>query len=231
MSQTRILIIGATGMVGGLALRFALDSPDVSAVTVIGRRPVDLTHPRLSQVRHADFGNYAAVSGALANQDIALFCLGTYTSSVSDAELRRVTVDYTSAFAEALHARSPGAVVCFLSGQGADRREKSRVAFARYKGAAENALLAVGFRRVYIFRPGYIYPTTPRREPNFGYRVLRVLYPVARLMYPNIGIASDDLARATVHAGLHGLAGHGDVVLEHHTIRALAAEDRPRASR
>jgi uncharacterized protein YbjT (DUF2867 family) len=167
MPQKRILITGATGMVGGLALRFALDSQDVSAVTVIGRRPVDLTHPRLTQVRHSDFGNYAAVGDALANQDVALFCLGAYTSSVSDAELRRVTVDYTSAFAEALHARSPGAVVCFLSG-----------------------------------------------------------YPVARRIYPNIGIASDDLARAMVHTGVHGLAGQGDVVLEHHTIRALAAEAR-----
>lgn len=227
MPQKRVLIIGATGMVGGLVLRFALDSPGVSDVTVIGRRPVDLTHPRLNQVRHADFGNYVAVGGALANQDVALFCLGTYTSSVSDAELRRVTVDYTSAFAEALRARSPGAVVCFLSGQGADQREKSRVAFARYKGAAEKALLAAGFGRVYIFRPGYIYPTTPRREPNVGYRVLRRLYPVARRIYPNIGIASDDLARAMVHTGVHGLAGQGDVVLEHHTIRALAAEARP----
>jgi hypothetical protein len=74
-------------------LRFVLDRPDVASVTVIGRRPVELTHPKLRQVLHADLGDYAAVADALGEQDVAFFCLGVYTSAVSDAELRRITVD------------------------------------------------------------------------------------------------------------------------------------------
>jgi uncharacterized protein YbjT (DUF2867 family) len=96
------------------------------------------------------------------------------------------------------------------------------MAFARYKGAAEKGLLRVGFSRVHIFRPGYIYPVTPRSEPNLGYRIMRALYPMIRHISPNIGIASDDLARAMVHAGLNGTAEHEDPVLENRDIRALA---------
>jgi uncharacterized protein YbjT (DUF2867 family) len=218
----RVLVVGATGMVGGLVLRYALDRPDVSAVTVIARRPVDLTHPKLTQVRHVDFSDYAAVGGALADQDVAYFCLGVYTSAVSDEELRRVTVDYVAAFAAALRARSPAATVCLLSGQGADHRERSRMAFARYKGAAENALLGAGFPRVHLFRPGYIYPVTPRREPNAGYSILRALYPLASRIHPNVGVTSDEVARVMVHIGLASAPRAEDVVVEHGTIKAIA---------
>jgi uncharacterized protein YbjT (DUF2867 family) len=86
-------------------------------------------------------------------------------------------VDYTIEFARVLHGSSPDAAFSFLSGKGADPTTKSRAAFARYKGEAENALFAAGFPRVYIFRPAYIYPVEPRREPNFGYRLLRAIYP------------------------------------------------------
>ena len=219
---TRVLVIGATGMVGGLVLRFALDRPDVASVTVIGRRLVELTHPKLTQVLHSDLGDYAAVADALADQDVAFFCLGVYTSAVSDAELRRITVDYVAAFADALHSRSPGATVCLLGGQGADQTERSRVPFARYKGAAEKALVRAGFARVHLFRPGYIYPVTPRREPNLGYRLLRAIYPLASRIYRNAGVTSEELARAMVQVGLRQGAAAGDLVIEHREIRAIA---------
>jgi len=83
-----------------------------------------------------------------------------------------------------------------LSGNGADPTGRSRLAFARYKGADENALLAAGFPRVYIFRPAYIYPIEPRKEPNFNYRLLRMIYPAFRAVFPNPVIRADELARA-----------------------------------
>jgi uncharacterized protein YbjT (DUF2867 family) len=220
--RTRVLVIGASGMIGGLVLRLALDRQDVAEVTAIGRRPLDLVHPKLAQVHHADFGDYSAVADALAHQDVAYFCLGVYTSAVSDDELRRVTVDYVGAFARALHARSPLATVCLLSGQGADHTERSRVAFARYKGAAEKALLCTGFTRVHCVRPGYIYPVTPRREPNVGYRVLRAIYPLASRIYPLVGVTSEEVARAMVHLGHRQGAAAGGVVTEHRDIKAIA---------
>ena len=138
-----------------------------------------------------------------------------------DALFREITVDYTVAFAESLHRASPQAAFCFLSGQGADQTEKSRMAFARYKGAAETALLNTGFPRVHIFRPGYIYPVTPRKEPNLMYTISRFLYPLLRRIYPNIGIASENLADAMVHAGLYGTGDIKSPILENKNIRSM----------
>ena len=172
-------------MVGGYALRYALSQPAVGLVTAVGRRAIGVSHPKLKEVVHRDFADCSALADALSGEDAAIFCLGAYTGVVSDAELRKVTVDYTIAFARVLRAASPAAVFSFLSGSGADPTGKSRIAFARYKGEAENALLAMGFPRVAVFRPAYIYPVEPRKEPNFGYRLLRAIYPAFRVLFPN----------------------------------------------
>jgi uncharacterized protein YbjT (DUF2867 family) len=160
-------------MVGGYAVRYALEHPAVRSVTTIGRSKVGIVHPKLTEVLHRNFADCSAIAGVLSGQDAAVFCLGTYTGSVSDADLRRITADYTIEFARVLHACSPGAAFSFLSGSGADPTGRSRMPFARYKGQAENALLAAGFSHVYLFRPAYIYPVEPRKEPNFSYRLLR----------------------------------------------------------
>jgi uncharacterized protein YbjT (DUF2867 family) len=221
MSEKRVMITGATGMVGGCALRHCLETPDVSVVTTVGRRPSGFEQPKLREVLHRDFMDFTAIADSLENQDTALYCLGAYTGAVPDDEFRRITVDYTLAFARALQKVSPQAVFCFLSGQGADQTEQSRMAFARYKGAAEKALLEIGFPRVHIFRPGYIYPVTPRREPNLMYTITRFLYPLLHRLYPDIGISSEDLARAMVLAGLCGTGENENPVLENKDIRSL----------
>jgi uncharacterized protein YbjT (DUF2867 family) len=219
----RLVIVGATGMVGGYALRYALDDPNVGAVTAIGREALDLSRPKLTQVLHRDFADCSPLADALSRQDAAIFCLGTYTGAVSDAELRKTTVDYTIEFARVLHTNSPEAAFSFLSGSGADPTGRSRMAFARYKGAAEAAILAAGFPRVYIFRPAYIYPVEPRKEPNFSYRLLRAIYPLFRMLLPSQVIRADDLARVMVRAAVDGTPQHSDPVFENRDIRALAA--------
>jgi len=221
--QKRIVIVGATGMVGGYALRYALDHPGVGRVTAIGRRNLSLLHPKLTQVQHLDFADCSGLLETLSGQDAAIFCLGTYTGAVSDAELRKTTVDYTIEFAHVLHGSSPIATFSFLSGNGADPTGRSRIAFARYKGQADNALRAMAFPRVYIFRPAYIYPVEPRREPNFSYRLLRAIYPVFRVLFPNQVIPANDLARAMVDVALRETQEKGDLVFENRDIRALAA--------
>jgi uncharacterized protein YbjT (DUF2867 family) len=218
----RLVIVGATGMVGGYALRYALDHATVGQVTAIGRRKLGISHPKLSEVLHQDFADCSALAEPLSVQDAAIFCLGTYTGSVSDGELRGITVDYTSEFARVLHGRSPNATFAFLSGSGADPTGRSRMAFARYKGEAEKALLAAGFLRVYIFRPAYIYPVEPRKEPNLSYRLLRAVYPVFRVLFPDQVIPADDLARVMVDVAIRETGEIGDQVLENRDIRAMA---------
>jgi uncharacterized protein YbjT (DUF2867 family) len=113
-----------------------------------------------------------------------------------------------------------------LSGNGADQTGRSRIAFARYKGEAEKALIAAGFPRVFLFRPAYIYPVQPRKEPNLSYRLLRAAYPMFRVLFPNQVIRADDLAWAMVNVVV-GLTEKGqefvtgNVVLENRDIRTL----------
>jgi uncharacterized protein YbjT (DUF2867 family) len=223
MTAKRLVLVGATGMVGGYALRYALDHPDVAAVTAVGRRKLGFDHPRLTDVQHPNFADCSALAGPLAGHDAAIFCLGTYTGVVTEAELRTVTVDYTVEFARVLRSASPGAAFSFLSGNGADPTGRSRMPYARYKGEAEKALLAAGFPHVYIFRPAYIYPVEPRKEPNLSYRLLRGIYPVFRALFPNQVIRADDLARVMVDAAVQEAPQHEGPVFENRDIRAMAA--------
>jgi uncharacterized protein YbjT (DUF2867 family) len=226
MSQKRLLLVGATGMVGGYAFRYALEDAAVGSVTAIVRRKLGISHPKLQEVLHRDFADCSSLSQVLSGQDAAIFCLGAYTGVVSDAELRRITVDYTIEFARVLHASSPNAAFSFLSGSGADPTGKSRIAFARYKGEAENALIAAGFPRVYLFRPAYIYPVEPRQEPSFSYRLMRAVYPAFQLLFPNQVIRADDLARAMVDAAVQR-TDSGAKVFENRDIRAMVQRIHP----
>jgi uncharacterized protein YbjT (DUF2867 family) len=219
--QIQLVIVDATGMVGGYALRYALDHAAVGSVTSVGRRKVSISHPKLKELLHNNFADCSALADALSGQDAAVYCLGTYTGSVSDAELRAITTDYTIEFARVLRSSSPNAAFSFLSGNGADPTGRSRLAFARYKGQAEKALLAAGFPRVYVFRPAYIYPVDPRQEPTFSYRLLRAFNPVFRGLFPNQVIRADDLARAMVDVVLRQTQERQGLVFENRDIRAM----------
>jgi len=226
VGQKRLVIVGGTGMVGGYALRYALDNSGVKSVTSIGRKKLGITHPKLKEILHQDFADCSALTDALSGQDAAVYCLGTYTGLVSDAELRAITTDYTIEFARVLRLSSPDAAFSFLSGNGADPTGRSRLAFARYKGEAEKALLASGFPRVYLFRPAYIYPVQPRKEPTFGYRLLRAAYPMFRLLFPNQVIRADDLGWAMVDVVLRQTQERQSLVFENRDIRGACEVGR-----
>jgi len=225
--QKRLVIVGPTGMVGKYALRYALENFAVRSVTSISRSKVGISHPKLTEVLHRDFADCSALAETLSGQDAAIFCLGVYTGAVSDAELRTITVDYTVEFARVLRGSSPAAAFSFLSGSGADPTGRSRMPFARYKGEAENALLAAGFPHVYIFRPAYIYPVEPRKEPNFTYRLMRGIYPAFRVLFPNQVIRADDLARAMVDVVVSDTGQRRGPVFENRDIRALVEASHP----
>jgi uncharacterized protein YbjT (DUF2867 family) len=231
LAQQNLVIVGATGMVGGYALRYALDNSEVKSVTSIGRKKLGISHPKLKEVLHQNFADCSPLASVLSNQDAVVYCLGTYTGSVSDEQLRVITADFTIEFARVFRDRSPDAAFSFLSGSGADPTGRSRLAFARYKGQAEKALLAAGFPRVYLFRPAYIYPVEPRKEPNFNYRLIRAIYPVFRVLVPNQVIRVDDLARAMVDVVLRQTQERQGVVFENRDIRSMVESRTPLTNR
>lgn len=198
------LIAGASGMVGNIILNQCLKSSEIQQVTSLVRRKTTLDHPKFREVLISDFANYEAQADLFKDIDVAFFCIGVYTGQVSDDQFKVITFDYAVAFAEAIKAHSPQAILCLLSGAGADRTEKSRVSFAKYKGMAENRLSAMQLGGFYAFRPGYIYPVEKREEPNWMYSLSRALYPLIRLMGSNSSIKSTELANGMFNVALNG---------------------------
>lgn len=204
-------------MIGSLVLDNCLKRADVNKVTTITRRKSGIKHPKLIEVIHDDFLDYSNINEFLKNQNVCIYCLGVYTGQVPKEEFRKITVDYTKAFGEALKLNNTKTTICFLSGQGADSKEKSRIMFARDKGIAENILVNLKFEKTYLFRPGYIYPTTQRKEPNFAYQLTRLLYkPILSKLYPNIGVSSERLAKVMVEVGTRG---GNKIIFENQDIR------------
>ena len=153
--------------------------------------------------------------------DLALFCLAVYAGTVSNRDYRKITVEYTEVFTETLKEQSPESIFCLFSAAGADSKEKSRMQFARDKGASENVVFNAGFPRVHAFRPGYIYPVVKREEPSFTYRVVRRLYPLLKVIYPDGVVTSEQLAKAMVTIGLEG---GRQAVYENREIRKIEVQ-------
>jgi nucleoside-diphosphate-sugar epimerase len=200
----KVLITGGTGMIGSLILDLCLQSKEVDEVVLISRRSIGIQHHKLIECIVSDPLELSQFKTHLNDVNIVFYCLGVYTGKVPPLEFRKITVDYPLALAKILVETAPGLRFCLLSGQGADRSEKSKLMFARDKGAIENKLSALEHLSFHAFRPGYIYPVVPRKEPNLGYSFSRWLYPVIRLLGKNLSITSIQLAQVMFTVGLNG---------------------------
>ncbi len=217
----KVIITGASGMIGSLVLEHCLNSDEISSVTSLVRNQSGSQHPKLKEIIIKDFKDYSQHAELFSNIDIAFFCIGVYTGQVSDDLFKEITVDYAVEFAKAVHSQNPNARYCMLSGAGADRSEKSRTAFARYKGMAENQIANLGLQ-FHSFRPGYIYPVTPRKEPSVMYRIMRFMYPVIRLMGSSSSVKSTELAEAMYYAGLSSIEKE---ILENRDILLISSSN------
>lgn len=197
----KVLITGATGMIGSMVLEYCLKSSDITEVIVFTRNSIQKNDPKLTEVTPNSFLDYKGLESYFSKVQVAYFCLGAYTGAVPDDKFKEITVDYTKAFADILYQQSPEATFSFLSGAGADPQEKSRMSFARYKGMAENYLISKQFGKLFLFRPGYIYPVQKREEPNLMYKISRSLYPLIKLFGQNASIKSTALAEAIFLSG------------------------------
>lgn len=214
----KVIIAGATGMVGNIVLREALNSAEIREVISIVRRNSGTQHAKLREIVHKDFTDYTNLETDFNGVDVAFFCIGAYTGTVPDDKFKMITVDFSNAFADAVKQGNANATFCLLSGAGADQTEKSRISFARYKGMAENYLKTKNFGQLSIFRPGYIYPVEPRQEPNLMYRISRKLYPLLKNVMRNTSITSEQLGKAIFKGGMNGTS---KVVLENIDIKMV----------
>ncbi|MDQ2080586.1 epimerase [Xanthobacteraceae bacterium Astr-EGSB] len=214
----RVIITGSTGMVGEGVLLECLDSPDVGEVLVINRRPLGRQHAKLREIVHGDFFDLAPIEAELAGYDACFFCLGVSSIGMAEADYRRVTHDLTLGFARALARHNPGMTFCYVTGAGTDSSEKGRLAWARIKGATENALMAM-FANAYMFRPGFMKPSPGQRNLKRLYAYLAWIYPLGRRLYPAGFCTLHEVGRAMINAARKGYSRH---VLEVPDIVRLA---------
>ena len=200
----KVIITGSTGMIGSLILEHCLVSPEVETVTSLVRRASGIRHEKLNEVIIDDFTALDEKAPYFKSVDTVYYCLGVYTGAVDRDLFRKITVDYPDTLAKVLYRNNPNLTFCLLSGGGADRNERSRMIFAKDKGTIENKISKMGFKSFHAFRPGYIYPVTPREEPNLSYRLYRFFYPLIKLLGPNTSVRSTDLAKAMFNAGIKG---------------------------
>jgi uncharacterized protein YbjT (DUF2867 family) len=204
----KVIIFGATGMVGQAALRESLLDPGVEQVLAVGRNPSGQKHDKLRDLTLADLTDYSGVAGDLAGYDACFFCLGISSAGMSEADYRRVTVDIAAAAGRALAAANPSMTFIFVSGTGTDSTGKSRTMWARVKGEAENAIFALPFKGAYAFRPAFIRPMHGITSRTWSYRVLyavfRPLVPLVMALFPRQVTTTEKIGRAMLNVARHG---------------------------
>lgn len=204
----KVILFGATGMVGQGVLRECLLASDVDNVLAIGRTSTGQQHPKLQEIVRSDLFDLSPLESRLAGFDACFFCLGISAAGMSEQDYRRVTYDLTIAVAKVLVRLNPAMTFIYVSGAGTDSTERSRMMWARVKGKTENDLLKMPFRAAYMFRPGYIQPLHGIRTKTkwYGalYAVMGPLYSVWKRLLPKYVTTTECVGSAMLNVVRHG---------------------------
>jgi len=217
--QIKVIVFGATGMVGEGVLLTALNHTNVESVLVVGRRSCMQTHPKLKEIVHHDLFDYAGVEGQLKGYHACFFCLGVSSVGMNEKEYTRITYDLTMHAAAVLARNNPGMTFCYVSGTGTDSTEHGRLMWARVKGKTENDLAKLPFKAVYSFRPGLLKPVEGQRNVQPLFRAAAWPFPLWKVLFPKSVSTLADLGLAMINVTLHGDSKR---ILENPDIARLA---------
>jgi len=220
----KVLIFGATGMVGQGVLLECLRSTDVVQITTLGRTATESKDPKVTDIVRPDLTSYAGLEDRLRGIDACFFCLGVSSAGMKEPDYEQVTLDITVAAAEFLSDLNPAMTFIYVSGAGTDSTEHGAIMWARVKGRTENALLRLPLH-AYMFRPGIIQPLDGIRSKTASYRLLyvaaRPLLPLLRRIMPNQILTTRELGQAMLKVARHGYKKR---ILETGDIRTLIGE-------
>lgn len=225
----RVIIFGATGMVGRGALLECLDDPRVTAILVVGRSPCGAHHAKLEEVLHDNFLNFSALQSKFAAFDTCFYCIGVSAVGISDAKYIHLTYELTMVAARALLAANALMTFCFISAQGADTTGESRLMWARTKGRTEVDVSSLPFNGAFVFRPGFIRPMRGVRSRTRAYQLIYALtgpaIPLLQWAFPRHVTSTVNIGKALIDLA-HWQLGHMNVnrrTLENADINAVAA--------
>ncbi len=208
LTRMKVILFGATGMVGQGVLRECLLDSGVEQVLAIGRGGTGAKDPKVRDLIHADFTDFSSIAGDVRGFDACFFCLGVSSAGMNETDYHRVTYDFTLAAATVLAQQSPGMTFIYVSGTGTDSTEQGRSMWARVKGKTENALLKLPFKAAYMFRPGVIQPLHGIKSKTRLYRALYTatapLFPVLKALLPKYVITTEQVGRAMIAVAKRG---------------------------
>jgi uncharacterized protein YbjT (DUF2867 family) len=222
MNKLKVIITGATGMIGEGVLYESLNHPEVEKVLLITRKPTGYSNPKLTEIVHSDFFDVSSIAGSLKGFNACYFCLGTTSLGKSEAEYSHLTYTLTLGVAKTLSSLNPEMTFCYISGANTDSTEKGRVMWARVKGKTENDLMKLPFKAVYNFRPGGIEPFLPLKPTQTYYKTYKYLgwlFSIIKVIAPGSVIKLKDLAAAMINASL---IGYSKNILEMKDMKELA---------
>ncbi|HEV7522847.1 MAG TPA: NAD(P)H-binding protein [Candidatus Angelobacter sp.] len=220
----KVMLFGATGMVGQGVLRECLLADDVESVLAVGRTATGQKHEKLQEIISTDLFDLSSIESYLSGFDACFFCLGVSAAGMSEPDYRRLTYDLTTSVAKTLSRLNSGMTFVYVSGAGTDTTERSRMMWARVKGKAENDLLKLPFRAAYMFRPGYIQPLHGIRTKTkwYGamYTVMAPLYPIWKRLLPKYVTTTECVGRAMLNVARRGAPKR---LLENQDINGLCS--------
>ena len=200
----KVIITGTTGMVGKGVLLECLDHPEIEKVLSIGRSKLDLNHDKLEQLIHKDFADFSSVADQLKGYDAVYLCMGVSAAGLSEEKYHEMTFEYTLSLAKTLVDQDKEMTCTYVSGAGTDSSEKGSVMWARVKGKTENALLNLGFKQAFMFRPGTIIPLRGIRSKTklyqFFYDYFLWLIRILKKVSPNSIVNTTQMGLAMINA-------------------------------
>lgn len=220
MMRIKAIITGSTGMVGEGVLLECLNHPDVAEILVINRKPGGVVHPKLREIIHADFFDLSPIAAQLTGYNACFFCLGVSSVGMKQEVYHHITFDLTLGAGRLLAGLNPDMTFCYVTGAGTDSSEQGRVAWARVKGATENALMQV-FQRSYMFRPAFMKATAGQKNVNRYYKFFAWIYPVGRALFPGGFCTLREVGQAMIHVAREG---YSKQIIEVKDIVALAKD-------
>jgi uncharacterized protein YbjT (DUF2867 family) len=214
----KIIITGATGMVGEGVLFECLENPIVKEVLIVNRRHYDMEHPKLKELLVNDFTKLEGLENQLSNYDACFYCAGISSVGMNEEKYNYITYETTMAFAEQLVKLNPNMVFNFVSGGHTDSTEQGKLMWARIKGKTENALMKLPFKAQYNFRPGFMKPFKQQKNVKTLFKPIIWLFPI---LLPKISLTLKQVGQAMINAVLKG---YPKQVLEIADIKILAAK-------